>query len=121
VRQADTRADIYERHRRELVNYATRLVVRESVAEELAQEAALRLLQDQRLPATRSDQAWLFRVVSNLMIDHCVDMVLEGTGARRRARAPSPIEFVAEPSNSWFHELAAIARSTWPYVCLHAA
>ena len=48
--QADTRADIYERHRRELVNYATRLVVRESVAEELTQEAALRLLQDQRLP-----------------------------------------------------------------------
>ncbi len=69
--QADTRADIYERHRRELVNYATRLVVRESVAEELTQEAALRLLQDQRLPNDEAQiRAWLFRVVSNLAIDH---------------------------------------------------
>lgn len=48
--QADTRARVYERHRRELVNFATRLVVRESVAEELTQKAALRLLQDERLP-----------------------------------------------------------------------
>ena len=69
--QADTRADMYERHRRELVNYATRLVVRESIAEELAQEAALRLLQDERLPNDEGQiRAWLFRVVSNLAIDH---------------------------------------------------
>ena len=33
--QAETHADIYQKHRRELVNYATRLVVREAIAEEL--------------------------------------------------------------------------------------
>jgi RNA polymerase sigma-70 factor, ECF subfamily len=68
---ADTRADIYERHRRELVNYATRLVVREGVAEEIVQEAAVRLLQDRRLPDDESQiRPWLFRVVSNLAIDY---------------------------------------------------
>ena len=68
---ADTRADIYERHRRELVNYATRLVVRDGIAEEIVQEAAVRLLQDRRLPDDESQvRPWLFRVVSNLAIDH---------------------------------------------------
>lgn len=97
--QADTRADVYERHRHELVNYATRLVVRESVAEELTQEAALRLLQNERLPDDEGRiRAWLFRVVSNLAIDHLrrhstwKELVL--VDARERAVA-DPV-FVAE-------------------------
>jgi RNA polymerase sigma-70 factor, ECF subfamily len=114
VLQADTRADIYESHRRELVNYATRLVVRESVAEELAQEAALRLLKDKGLPNDEGQiRAWLFRVVSNLAIDHLrrhstwKELVL--VDARERAVADP--EFVAESQQMrGSPELAAIAR-----------
>jgi len=114
VLQADTRADIYESHRRELVNYATRLVVRESVAEELAQEAALRLLQDKGLPNDEGQiRAWLFRVVSNLAIDHLrrhstwKELVL--VDARERAVADPT--FVAESQQMRSSpELAAIAR-----------
>lgn len=112
--QADTRADIYERHRRELVNYATRLVVRESVAEELTQEAALRLLQDQRVPNDEGQiRAWLFRVVSNLAIDylrrHSTWKELVLVDARERAVADPA--FVAESHKMrGSPELAAIAR-----------
>lgn len=112
--QPDTRADIYERHRRELVNYATRLVVRESVAEELTQEAALRLLQDERVPDDEGQiRAWLFRVVSNLAIDHLrrhstwKELVL--VDARERAVA-DPGFVAASRQMRGSPELAAIAR-----------
>jgi len=114
VRQAGARAEIYERHRRELVAYATRLVVRHAVAEELVQEAALRLLEDERLPADEVQvRAWLFRVVSNLAIDHLRrhstwrELVL--VDARDRAAADP--EFVAESLRMrGSPEMNAIAR-----------
>lgn len=69
--RADRLAQIYERHRKELVSFATRLVVRGAVAEDIAQEAALRLLQQDSLPMDDENvRAWLFRVVTNLGIDH---------------------------------------------------
>jgi RNA polymerase sigma-70 factor (ECF subfamily) len=47
------------------------MVARDVVAEELVQEAALRLLQAESLPDEDGlVRAWLFRVVSNLAIDH---------------------------------------------------
>lgn len=112
--QANTRAEIYERHRRELVNYATRLVLRDGIAEELVQEAALRLLQDRRLPHDEGQiRAWLFRVVSNLAIDHLrrhstwKELVL--VDARERAVADPT--FVAESEHMrGSPELSAIAR-----------
>lgn len=112
--KANARGEIYERHRCELVNYATRLVVRESIAEELVQEAALRLLRDRRLP-DHDDQirAWLFRVVSNLAIDHLrrhstwKELVL--VDARERADADRG--FVAESDRMrGSPEVSAIAR-----------
>lgn len=111
---ADTPAEIYERHRRELVNYATRLVVRDSIAEEIVQEAAVRLLQDLRLPDDESQiRPWLFRVVSNLAIDHLRrhstwrELVL--IDARERAVANR--DFVAESEGMrGSPEHAAIAR-----------
>jgi RNA polymerase sigma-70 factor (ECF subfamily) len=114
VPHIETRAALYERYRRELVNYATRLVVRASVAEELAQEAALRLLQDERLPDDDGQiRAWLFRVVSNLAIDHLrrhstwKELVLVDT----RERAVADPEFVAESQQMrGSPETAAIAR-----------
>ncbi len=109
-----TRAESYERHRRELVNYATRLVLRETIAEELVQEAALRLLRDERLPEQDTQiRAWLFRVVSNLAIDYLrrhstwKEMVLIDT----RERAEADPAYVTESLQlRGTPEMAAIAR-----------
>jgi RNA polymerase sigma-70 factor (ECF subfamily) len=108
------RADGYERHRPELVNYATRLVLRQSIAEELVQEAAVRLLRDDRIADDDAQiRAWLFRVVSNLAIDHLrrhstwKEMVLVDT----RARAEADPAYVAESLQLRGNpEMAAIAR-----------
>ncbi len=61
----------YETHRRELTTYLTRMVVREDVAQELVQETAVRALEASRLPDDpRELRAWLFRIATNLAIDH---------------------------------------------------
>jgi RNA polymerase sigma-70 factor (ECF subfamily) len=71
VLAADPRVDEYERCRPELLAYATRLVVRHEVAEEIVQEAALRLITRSSPLAQDADvRPWLFTVVSNLAIDH---------------------------------------------------
>lgn len=66
----EDRAAAFERCRPELVTYGTRLVTRREVAEELVQEAALRLLTAAEPPAAEVLRPWLFRVVTNLAIDH---------------------------------------------------
>ena len=112
--QADTHVHIYQKHRRELVNFATRLVVREAIAEELVQEAALRLLEDERLaPDAGQVRAWLFRVVTNLAIDHLrkhsswKELVLIET----REKAVADPEFVTESlAMRGSPEMQAIAR-----------
>lgn len=112
--EATARGELYERHRRELVNYATRLVLRDAVAEELVQEAAVRLLQDRRLPDDEEQmRAWMFRVVSNLAIDYLrrhstwKELVLVDA----RARAEADPGFVADSERMrGSPELSAIAR-----------
>ena len=114
MQNAHPRAEVYERHRRELVGYATRLVVRDSIAEELVQEAAVRLLQDNRLPDDDEQiRAWLFRVVSNLAIDHLRrhstwrELVLVDS----RERAEADLSFVAASRDlRGSPEMKAIAR-----------
>ncbi len=99
--RADRLAVIYERHRKELVSFATRLVVRGAIAEDIAQEAALRLLQQDSLPVDDENvRAWLFRVVTNLGIDH-----LRRHSTRKelvlldiRVRAEGDTQFMAESS-----------------------
>lgn len=57
--------------RDELVTFVTRLVVRADVAEEIVQEAAVRMLETPGVPEEPGAmRAWLFRVASNLGIDH---------------------------------------------------
>lgn len=61
----------FQAHRRALTTYVTRLVVREDIAEELVQQAAVRALEQASLPTEASElRAWLFRVATNLAIDH---------------------------------------------------
>lgn len=121
---SQSRAESYQRHRRELVSYATRLVLRHGVAEEIVQDAAVRLLAEPQLPDDdRQIRAWLFRVVSNLAIDHLRrhstwrEMVLQDT--RKKAEA-DPV-FVAESTALRGNpEMAAIAREHLA-VCLACA
>ena len=77
---ADQFAGRFEAVRAELTGYLTRLTLRTSVAEELAQETAVRGLQNlNKLPAADGElRAWLFRVGTNLAVDH------------RRRREPVP-------------------------------
>jgi RNA polymerase sigma-70 factor, ECF subfamily len=57
--------------RTELTNYATRIVLRQDVAEELVQQSAVRLMELDAPPSSAAGvRAWLFRVVTNLSIDH---------------------------------------------------
>ena len=64
-------ANVYERHRRELGVYLSRLVVHSAVAEEIAQEAVMRLLQQEHVAEDDSSvRAWLYRVSTNLALDH---------------------------------------------------
>lgn len=67
----DTLAKDWASARRELTNYATRIVLRNDVAEELVQQAAVRLMEVEVPPSTAEGvRAWLFRVVTNLGIDY---------------------------------------------------
>ena len=91
-------AAIYERHRRELITFLTRLVVRPAIAEEIAQESILRLLQRESAPLDEAAvRAWLYRVSTNLGLDH-----LRRHSTKRewpllevRGRAEADTEFVA--------------------------
>ncbi|MBI5085786.1 MAG: RNA polymerase sigma factor [Acidobacteria bacterium] len=68
---SEARAACYQRCLPELVCFATRMVARDVIAEELVQDAAIRLMQADALPKDEDQvRAWLFRVVSNLAIDH---------------------------------------------------
>lgn len=69
---AETRAAIYERCRPQLTAYVARMVGQRAVADDLVQEAALRLLSD-RMPETTEEghvRAWLFKVATRLALDH---------------------------------------------------
>lgn len=63
--------DIVATVRPELIGYLCRLVVRPHIAEELAQTAFVRLLENRSTAPQHADgiRAWLFRVATNLAID----------------------------------------------------
>ncbi|HET9468279.1 MAG TPA: RNA polymerase sigma factor [Vicinamibacterales bacterium] len=114
IAKPDARAMALEQYRAELITYATRMVVRPDIAEELVQEAAIRLLQsEQPLADLRAIRPWLFRVVSNLAIDHLRrhstwrELVL--VDARERADA-SPAFIAESTALRGSPELSAIAR-----------
>ena len=84
----------FRTNRRALVGYLTRMVVREDVAEDLVQHAIVRALEQDRLPEQPSAlRAWLFRVATNLALDHLKkhstwrETVLDETRARASASA----------------------------------
>ena len=68
---ADLMAQEFERLRRELTTYLTRLVVRPAVAEELVQTAFVRALEARATAPTRIEELrpWFFQIATNLGID----------------------------------------------------
>lgn len=107
-------ADAYQATRPELIAFLTSMTLRPDIAEELAQEAALRLVSSSHgLADATAVRPWLFRVGARLAIDHSRKrstrhelVVIE---ARRRAEVNQAFSaesrvMVASP------EMAAIAQ-----------
>lgn len=95
----ETLAAGYQAHRHALSAYLTRLVVREDIAEELVQQTALRALEQEQLPATPKElRAWLFRIATNLALDHLRKHSTwkEHMLVETRDRAEGDSSFVAE-------------------------
>jgi RNA polymerase sigma-70 factor (ECF subfamily) len=107
-------AQTYQDARRELTHYLTRLVLRPAVAEELAQQAALRALETPAVPADAGGmRAWLFRVATNLAIDHLRrhSQWRETILLETRAAAEADGAFVAQSQQlRGSAEVSAIAR-----------
>lgn len=89
----------FERLRPELTGYVTRLVTRADVAEDVVQQTAVRLLEAATVPEEPvALRRWIFRVGTNLAIDHLRrhstwrETFLEDA----RARAEGDPAFVAE-------------------------
>ena len=107
-------AAAFQAHRAPLRGYLTRMVVREDIAEELVQQTAVRALEQQSLPEDAGElRAWLFRVATNLAIDHLRrqrtwrETVLDET----KGRATADAGFVAESRLlAGSPEMKAIAR-----------
>ncbi len=98
----DSLAKDWASARAELTNYATRVVLRKDIAEELVQQAAVRLMEAQAPPSTPEGvRAWLFRVVTNLGIDHVRrhSTQREGVMAETKAVATADAEFTAGMEN----------------------
>lgn len=92
-------AATFQKNRRALAGYLTRLVVREEIAEELVQQAAVRALEQESLPEDAAEmRTWFFRVATNLALDHLRKHSTwrEGVLGETRGRAQEDAGFVAE-------------------------
>ena len=92
-------AATFQTSRRALAGYLTRLVVREEIAEELVQQAAVRALEQESLPDDAAEmRTWFFRVATNLALDHLRKHSTwrEGVLGETRGRAEADPGFVAE-------------------------
>lgn len=107
-------ASEFQVNRPALVSFAARMVLREEVAEELVQQAAVRALEQGEVPEAAGElRAWFFRVVTNLAIDHLrrhstrhEDLLGE---TRRRAEG-SPEFMAASAALAGTGETRSIAR-----------
>ncbi len=90
--------DLCARHRAELLLHLRSMVRDPGAAEDLAQETFLRLWAARPTPAPRGVRAWLFRVATNLALNHL-------RSARRRPADPVDPEHLAR---------AAGGATGWP-------
>jgi RNA polymerase sigma factor (sigma-70 family) len=96
----------------ELVRFVTRLVGDSAMAEDLAQEAGMRLLAEARRGPVEHPRAFLFHVATNLARDHLRRRVVADTHARTLME-PEPAvgaDVVASAREEVARASAAIAR-----------
>jgi RNA polymerase sigma-70 factor, ECF subfamily len=92
-------AATFQSNRKMLAGYLARLVVREDIAEELVQQAAVRALEQESLPDDAAEmRMWFFRVATNLALDHLRKHSTwrEGVLGETRGMAEADAGFVAE-------------------------
>lgn len=91
--------DWYDLYKTGLYRFALSILKDAHLAEDVLQEAFVRLLSLNRLPDTEKAQAWLYRVVRNI----CYDILRK----RKREAGELPVN-AAAPEESWeFTELIA--------------
>ena len=86
----DTRAEAFERHRRDLRAYAVRMVARPDVADDIVQDGRRLLRADAAPEAPPEVRAWLFKVVTNLAIDHLTWRPIAVAEMEALAARPAP-------------------------------
>lgn len=79
----------YEQYKTGIYRYALSILKDPHLAEDVLQEAFLRLMSGKSLPEPRKEQAWLYRVARNL----CYDILRK---QRRETEAPPPGEYREE-------------------------
>ena len=90
------------RHERDILGYLWRLTGDEQTAHDLSQETFLRAWQHfDKLQHYDQPRAWLFRVATNLGINH-----LRGRARRPVAPAPTALEYLEQVSGDPAHRLA---------------
>jgi RNA polymerase sigma factor (sigma-70 family) len=100
TRADDAAARAYAEHRGELVRFLTRLAGDAGTAEDLAQEAGLRLLAEARRTGVAQPRAFLFHVAANLARDQL----------RRRVVADAHGRALREPEVAAGADVVASAR-----------
>lgn len=112
--QRDARTAVWEACRPQLVAYAARMVAQRSIAEELTQEAGVRLFcAGAAVEGDPQVRAWLFKVVTHLALDHVKrhstwrELSISGIRATAETNAAFVAESVAMRGSP---ELQSIAR-----------
>jgi len=91
--------DWYQQYKTGLYRFALSMLKDVHLAEDVLQEAFVRMLSLNRLPDTEKAQAWLYRVVRNI----CYDIL-----RKRKREADEPPVNTAVPEERWeFTELVA--------------
>jgi len=89
---------LLEKYRRQVLSLVWRMVSNREEAQDLAQEAFIRAFRSlHTFDVTRSFPAWLFRITTNLCVDHyrrkkldTVSLVIESDGEERTRELESP-------------------------------
>jgi len=90
----------YAAHRTELLRYVHRLTRDVHLAEDVVQDAFLRLWREER--QVENPRSWLYRVCTNLVRDHV------RRAATRERRAPPPSDEVAESPDEVLERAEAV-------------
>jgi RNA polymerase sigma-70 factor (ECF subfamily) len=108
---AQDTAAIYRDSFAELVRYLTRLTGNAAAAEDLAQEAGVRLLRAARTETIREPRAWLFHAGANLARDALRRRVTADAATQALRQADDAFNVTPDEQVSVEQELSALTRA----------